>query len=155
MAPSSYGLAEAGRQSPVYAKILHANDGSEYAFRALKQALAIAKQSSSELHMVSVEETGHSPERTEELRDETDAASRRSHGILERAHKMAEESGVTLHTHVVAGHPVRSVARLAAELNAELLVIGERDHSPWYERLLGSRADRIRQLAQCPVLLVK
>ncbi len=105
--------------------------------------------------MVSVEKTGHSSERTGELRDETGATSKRDHGILERARKMAEESGVTLHTHVVAGHPVRSVAHLAAELNAELLVIGERGHYPWYEWLLGSRADRLRQLAQCPVLLVK
>lgn len=155
MAPLSYGSAEAARRSPVYARILHANDGSEYAFRALKQALAIAKQSSSELHMVALEKPGRSSERSGEPRDETAAAAKRGHGILERARKMAEESGVTLHTHAVAGHPVRSVADLATELNAELLVIGERSHSPWYERLLGSRADRLRQLAPCPVLLVK
>ena len=40
----------------MFAKILHANDGSEHAFHALSLALAIAQQNNSELHMVSVEE---------------------------------------------------------------------------------------------------
>ncbi|MGH6800836.1 MAG: universal stress protein [Methylocella sp.] len=46
----------------MFAKILHANDGSEHAFNALSLALAVAKQNNSELHMVSVEEVGYLPE---------------------------------------------------------------------------------------------
>jgi nucleotide-binding universal stress UspA family protein len=65
---------------------------------------------------------------------------------------MAEESHVKLHTHVVAGHPVRDIVKLAADLNVDLLVIGATGHSALYERMVGSRADRIMQLAQCPVL---
>jgi nucleotide-binding universal stress UspA family protein len=68
---------------------------------------------------------------------------------------MAEESQVKLHTHVVAGHPVRDVVNLAAELKVQLLVIGARGHSAIYERMIGSRADRIMQLAKCPVLIAK
>jgi nucleotide-binding universal stress UspA family protein len=60
-----------------------------------------------------------------------------------------------LKTHVVVGHPVRDIVELAAELEVELLVIGAVGHSALYERLIGSRADRITQLAQCPVLVVK
>ena len=45
--------------------------------------------------------------------------------------------------------------RLAEELKADLLVIGAVGHSALYERLIGSRADRIVQLAKCPVLVVK
>ena len=60
-----------------------------------------------------------------------------------------------LRTHVVVGHPVRDIVELAAELEVELLVIGAVGHSELYERLIGSRADRITQLAQCPVLVVK
>src|ERR1700730_4151829 len=55
MVPSRHSSGETARPIPVYDKILHANDGSEYAFRALTQALAIAKQNGSELHMVSLE----------------------------------------------------------------------------------------------------
>ena len=46
----------------MFSKILHANDGSEHAFHALKLALAIARQNSSELHMICVEEIDYMPE---------------------------------------------------------------------------------------------
>ena len=139
----------------MFNKILHANDGSEQAFHALELALAIARQNNSELHMVSVEEIDYMPEFVEEVREETRTAARRFHTVLQRARAMAEESHVNLKTHVVAGHPVRDVVILAADLNVELLVIGASGHSALYERLVGSRADRIMHLAQCPVLVVK
>ena len=139
----------------MFSRILHANDGSEHAFHALTVALAIAKQNESALHMVSVEEIDYMPEFVEEVREETRTAARRFHAVLQRARAMAEESHVNLKTHVVAGHPVRDVVILAADLNVELLVIGARGHSALYERLVGSRADRIMHLAQCPVLVVK
>jgi len=131
----------------MFSKILHANDGSEHAFHALTVALAIAKQNESDLHMVSVEEIDYMPEFVEEVREETRTAARRFHTVLQRARAMAEESHVNLKTHVVAGHPVRDVVILAADLNVELLVIGARGHSALYERLVGSRADRIMHLA--------
>jgi len=68
---------------------------------------------------------------------------------------MAEQQHVKLNTHVMAGHPVRDIVELAKELKVELLVIGATGHSALYERLIGSRADRIVQLAHCPVLVVK
>jgi len=139
----------------MFRKILHANDGSEHAFHALSLALFIAKQNNSELHMVSVEEIDYMPEFLEEVREETGTAARRFHGVLARARAMAEASQVKLHTHVIAGHPVRDIVLLAADLNVDLLVIGATGHSALYERLIGSRADRIVQLAQCPVLVVK
>jgi nucleotide-binding universal stress UspA family protein len=139
----------------MFEKILHANDGSEHAFNALKLALAIAKQNQSELHMVSVEEIDYMPEFIEEVREEAGTAARRFHKALQRAQEMAEKNQVKLHPHIVAGHPVRDIVELAAELRVDLLVIGATGHSALYERMIGSRADRIVQLAQCPVLVVK
>ena len=139
----------------MFSKILHANDGSEHAFHALALALTLAKQNSSELHMVSVEEIDYMPEFIEEVREETGTAARRFHKVLQRARAMAKDSHVKLDTHVIAGHPVRDIVELAKELKVELLVIGATGHSALYERLIGSRADRIVQLAHCPVLVVK
>ena len=139
----------------MFSKILHANDGSEHAFHALAMALALAKQNNSELHMVSVEEIDYMPEFIEEVREETGTAARRFHKVLQRARAMAEASHVKLKTHVIAGHPVRDIVKLARELEVELLVIGATGHSALYDRLIGSRADRIVQLAPCPVLVVK
>jgi nucleotide-binding universal stress UspA family protein len=139
----------------MFATILHANDGSEHAFRALALALAIAKQNRSEVHMVCVEEIPYLPEFMEEVRESTGTAARYFHGVLQRARSLAEQSQVHLRTHVLAGHPVRDIVRLANEIKADLLVIGATGHSAIYERMIGSRADRIVQLAQCPVLVVK
>ncbi|MGA2638394.1 universal stress protein [Methylocella sp.] len=139
----------------MFSKILQANDGSEHAFHALSLALLIAKQNNSELHMVSVEEIDYMPEFLEEVREETGTAARRFHGVLKRARAMAEAAQVQLITHVITGHPVRDVVLLAADLKVDLLVIGATGHSALYERMIGSRADRIVQLAQCPVLVVK
>ena len=140
---------------PMFDKILHASDGSKHAFHALTLALAIAKQNKSELHMVCVEEVPYLPEFIEEVREEMGTAGRRIHGVFQRARAMAEECQVELHTHVIAGHPVRDIVMLVADLKADLLVIGARGHSALYERMIGSRADRMMQLAQCPVLVAK
>ena len=68
---------------------------------------------------------------------------------------MAEEAQVKLETHVVAGHPVRDIVDLARDLKADLLVVGASGHSALYDRMIGSRADRIVHLAPCPVLVVR
>jgi nucleotide-binding universal stress UspA family protein len=139
----------------MFGKILCANDGSERAFHALALAITIAKENDSELHMVSVEEIDYMPEFIEEVREEIGTAARRFHNVLQRARAMAEKGHVKLHTHVVAGHPVRDIVGMATELKADLLVIGARGHSALYERVIGSRADRLVNLAPCPVLVVK
>ena len=95
------------------------------------------------------------PEFIEEVREETGAAARRYHTVIQRARGLAEQSHIELHAHVVAGHPVRDILDFATKIRAELLVIGATGHSALYERLIGSRADRMVQLAPCPVLVVK
>jgi nucleotide-binding universal stress UspA family protein len=139
----------------MFDKILCANDGSERAFHALALAIKIAKENNSELHMVSVEEIDYMPEFIEEVREEIGTAARRFHKVINQARAMAEQAGVNLSPHVLAGHPVRDIVELAVELKADLLVIGSAGHSELYERMLGSRADRIVHLAGCPVLVVR
>ena len=139
----------------MFSRILHANDGSDHAFNALSLALKIAKQSNAELHMICVEEIDYLPETMEDVRQETGVAGRRVHSVLNRARSMAEEAQVKLKTHVVAGHPVRDIVDLARDLKADLLVVGASGHSALYDRMIGSRADRIVHLAPCPVLVVR
>ena len=49
----------------------------------------------------------------------------------------------------------QSIVDLAGRMKVDLLVVGARGHSALYERMIGSRADRIVHLAPCPVLVVK
>jgi nucleotide-binding universal stress UspA family protein len=95
------------------------------------------------------------PEFIEEVREETGTAARRFHTALQRARAMAGEQQVALETHVVAGHAVRDILRLAEDLGADLIVIGGTGHSSFYERMLGTTAGRVVHLAKCPVLVVK
>jgi nucleotide-binding universal stress UspA family protein len=139
----------------MFTRILHANDGSEHAFNALALALKIAKQSGAELHMISVEEIDYLPETRGDVRQETAVAARRFHAVVNRSREMAEEPQVALKTHVVAGHPVRDIVDLARDLKADLLVVGASGHSALYDRMVGSRADRIVHRAPCPVLVVR
>jgi nucleotide-binding universal stress UspA family protein len=142
-------------EGPMFNTIVIANDGSDHAFRAVDLALTLAKESSAELHMISVEEIPYLPGTIEEVREEIGAAGRRFHSIINRARSMAEERQVSLKTHVVAGHPVRDIIDLARNLKADLLVVGAKGHSAFYERMIGSRADRLVHLAPCSVLVVK
>jgi hypothetical protein len=45
------------------------------------------------------------------------------------------------------GHPARMIVDLAQKIGADLMVIGPAGHTALYARLIGSRADRIVQLA--------
>ncbi|QGM47091.1 universal stress protein [Methylocystis heyeri] len=139
----------------MFAKILNANDGSETAFRSFSLAMSLAKRDGAELHMVCVEEIPYMPEFVQEVEVLDDKTARRIDKLLQQAQAMAEAEQVKLVTHVLKGHPVRDIVRLGEELKADLIVIGAVGHSALYERLIGSRADRIVQLAKCPVLVVK
>jgi nucleotide-binding universal stress UspA family protein len=139
----------------MFTKILNANDGSETGFRSFLMAITLAKENRAELHMVCVEEIPYMPEFVQEVEQQDEKTARRIQGLLKHAQAMADAEQVKLRTHVLKGHPVRDIVRLAEELKADLLMIGAVGHSALYERLIGSRADRIVQLAKCPVLVVK
>ncbi len=139
----------------MFTRILHANDGSDHAFNALKLALQLARKDAAELHMVSVEERGHMPQLAEEGERGTIAATLRFDRTLQRARALAEGGQVKLRAHVLAGHPVHNVIKLAIELNADLIVVGSSGHSALYDRMIGSRAQKLLHQATCPVLVVK
>jgi nucleotide-binding universal stress UspA family protein len=139
----------------MFKRILHANEGSEGAFRALSVALDLARQCKAELHLVAVEEISQFPELIDEVKAEKGAADRRFRNVMKRARKLAAARKVELKIHVLTGHPVVSILDVAKELGADLLVIGATGHYALHERMLGSRADRLVHLSSCPVLVVK
>jgi nucleotide-binding universal stress UspA family protein len=139
----------------MFKKILIANDGSHTALQALSMGLGLARQYGSEAHMVSVEEIPYMPEFVDEVESRDEGAQRRIKKLIEQSNEVAAKEGVKLRAHVIKGHPVRDIVKLCADLQVDLLVIGAVGHSALYERLIGSRADRIVQLARCPVLVAK
>jgi nucleotide-binding universal stress UspA family protein len=140
----------------MYKKILHANDGSEGAFKALRAAIELSKITGAELHMVLVAEIDEFPETIGEVKAERTTAERRYRDVVQRAQKAAEARGVTLaKPHLLTGHTIRVITDLAGRLGADLLVVGASGHSGIFERLLGTKADRLVDLSPCSVLVVR
>ena len=58
-------------------------------------------------------------------------------------------------TEVIAVNPtVRSIARRAAEVDADMIVLARRPRRAWLDGLLGSRADRVLRATRRPCLMV-
>lgn len=57
--------------------------------------------------------------------------------------------------HVHEGSPTTVIARLAEELAADLVVIGNHDRRGLYRAVFGSVAERLVRMAPCPVLIIR
>jgi len=139
----------------MYKKILVANDGSEGAAKALAAAIDLAKRLKSTLHMISVEELPNFPTSIDEVVEEKIEANHKFYKVVERARVQAKTQHVQLEVHLLAGHPVLTIADFIEREGCDLLVIGYMGHSALYNRLIGSTTMRLIELVPCPVLVIK
>jgi nucleotide-binding universal stress UspA family protein len=84
------------------------------------------------------------------------ALSRMRAEVKERMEVLAREDGGRIKTHVAEGRPYAEIVRLAAELDANLIVIGTTVHASLFggAPALGSEIERVVRNAPCPVLCV-
>src|SRR3989454_3188299 len=84
------------------------------------------------------------------------ALSRMREEVKERMQSFAREGDGRLLTHVAEGRPYAEIVRLAAETDADLLVIGTSVHASLFGGApsLGSEIERVVRHAPCPVLCV-
>jgi nucleotide-binding universal stress UspA family protein len=136
-------------------KILHGLDGSEGAFKALEEAVNLAKISGAELHTISVEEVPHYPGTVGEVIEEKQTANSKYGEIVAKARQMAERQGLVLRPHVIVGHEVKTIIEFIKKEGFDLLVIGFMGHSALYERVMGGTCQNLVRLAPCSVLVVK
>jgi nucleotide-binding universal stress UspA family protein len=139
----------------MFHRILHANDGSDGAGKALTAAIRLAGESRAELHMICVEEMPYFPTTIDEVVEGRAEENRRFGKVVSRANALAALQGVTLRAHVVAGHPVRDIVSFIEGHGIDLLVIGFMGHSALYGRIIGSTTERLVRLAPCTVMVVK
>ncbi len=69
--------------------------------------------------------------------------------------KRARAAGVEVEQHVREGYPATVIVEEAAELSADLIVIGTHGHTGLKHLILGSIAERVVHAAPCPVLTVR
>jgi nucleotide-binding universal stress UspA family protein len=139
----------------MFKKIIWATDGSEHADRALELAKSLASENGSELlavhsieHLVGPGSRGAPTESPDEEDRETKLAKQ----VAE-----LKEQGINATLKVVEGGATgaaHTLARVAEEEGADLIIAGTRGHTPLSGLLLGSVTQRLLHLAKCPVLVV-
>ena len=141
-----------------FARILCGIDFSECSLSALRYAIALASQAGAHLDVVSVvqlipmyETTGALPLYYPGLLDDlkADIQKRLDAEITTVAGDMKVERFVT------AGSPHREIIRVAAERNAELIVLGAFSHGALDHMFFGSTTNHVVRRAGCPVLTVR
>jgi nucleotide-binding universal stress UspA family protein len=139
----------------MHSRILHAQDGSDHAFKALEEAIDLAKHYDAELHMISVEEIPHYAGTVGEVIEEKDWENHRFEEAIAKSRRMAGEQGVEIHPHIVVGHEVKAIVEFIKDHEIDLLVLGFIGHSALYDRVMGSTAQTLIRMASCSVLVVK
>ena len=136
-------------------RLLVADDGSPSGERAFVAALDLARRLSVGLDMICVEELPRFPATIDEIEETRADLGGGFAKVIEAARAKAEAAGVPFAAHVVAGHPVSSIAEFVERRGYDLLVVGFMGHSALYNRVIGSVSDRLVDLARCTVIVVK
>jgi nucleotide-binding universal stress UspA family protein len=142
----------------MYANIVVGTDGSETAGVAVGEAAQLAHALGATLHIVHVYHPlnklgvafGALPIDVDEVAASLVAAAE---SVCEVAAQPARALGVTCQTHTVAGEPSDALVGVAADLDADLLVVGNHGMTG-IRRVLGSVPNKIAHHAPCSVLIV-
>jgi nucleotide-binding universal stress UspA family protein len=134
-------------------KIVVGVDGSDGSDRAVAEATEVAKRDGASVVLVHVVERIaakgdmaplHADEPAVKERVDKQAADLRDAGV---------DADVRFES-IILGGPARSIADVAAETGADLIVVGTRGHSALAGVFLGSVTQKLLHLASCPVLCV-
>lgn len=134
--------------------VVWATDGSACADHALGFARSIAEREHSNVHVVHVDErlaTGRTAGPSA-LVDEDGVQNR----IKTQTQELLDE-GLHCKLHLIsadAGEVATSIAQIADDNHADVIIAGTRGHSPIAGLLLGSVTQRLLHTANCPVLVV-
>ena len=130
-------------------------DGSETATKAVSEAAEIARRFGAKLVLLSAfEDSKRAPAQKDsevELQWATNSSARMRE-ILERNEEKLRGEGLECESLAEGGDPAEVLVRLAADCNADLLVIGNKGMK---RRVLGSVPNTITHKADCSVLVVK
>jgi nucleotide-binding universal stress UspA family protein len=133
--------------------IVVGTDGSATATRAVEEAVRLAGALGGEVHVVSAYEPlqgvriAGAPEGGPPLPDALVQAT------LAEAAATVRIAGVSVKTHAIRGDPADAVLAVAAEVDASLIVVGNKGmHGA--KRVLGSVPNTVSHKARCNVLIV-
>ncbi|GAB3020440.1 universal stress protein [Natronobiforma cellulositropha] len=137
--------------------IIIPTDGSECAEKAFDVGFGLAEKLGATVHAVAVgnvklaeiSSIGGGGPRTKE--DVTEIAAEWADDLVEAAEARGLEATAVVRT----GDPAAEIAAYAADLDAEMIVMGTAGRSGFKRRILGSVADEVLRTAPVPVLTVR
>jgi nucleotide-binding universal stress UspA family protein len=146
----------------MFSRIVVGTDGSDTAGEAVRQATELARLSGAQLDIVSA----FSPVPNQKIRQEAREApgdvqyeiSPREdvNLILDGATGDAKKAGVEgVQTHAREGDPADAILDVAEEINADLIVVGNKGMTGARRFLLGSVPNKVSHHAPCSVIIVR
>jgi nucleotide-binding universal stress UspA family protein len=133
--------------------ILVAVDGSPSSLAGLAEGITLAEELGAHVEVLHVDKTS-----TETVPIATEAKTaqlRAQHEMEDAIAKAKERLGDRLARRDLVGDPVRTILETAAEIPAELIVIGTHGRVGRLHELAGSVAATLVRSAPCPVLTVR
>lgn len=131
-------------------RVLAATDGSEHGLSAVVSGASCAHRSGAELDVVSVVEAMMMPVGV----DPTSLQDTYSEELKRRVEAQIEEAGAAGATlHMRTGMAAPTITDAAAELAADLIIVGAHPRPAIARFLVGSTAERVIRLAHRPVLV--
>jgi nucleotide-binding universal stress UspA family protein len=147
----------------VYKQIVVGTDGSPTAEVAVGQATTLAKLTGATLHIVNAfraiaaHQIAAAPEAMTppiDVNASNEASREAGLRICEAAVEVARQEGVTAEAHCVADDPADALVNLADQLDADLIVVGNRGMSGVKRFLLGSVPNKVSHHCPCNLLVV-
>jgi nucleotide-binding universal stress UspA family protein len=127
----------------VYRRIVVGVAKSESSARAVEVAIDLAQRYDAHLHLVMAFERSRGAP-VGDARDEAET----------HLSRIGAACPVDVSTHAVPGDPAASVVRIADEVDADLVVVGNQGMKGTARRVLGSIPNTIAHSAPCSVLIV-
>jgi nucleotide-binding universal stress UspA family protein len=146
----------------MFGRIVVGTDGSDTAAHAVKEAVDLAKRTDSRLDIV----TAFEPIPAERLRKEGQAdvpgdvqyafnPNEDANVTLDNAAGPARSEGIEVQTHSREGDPADAILDIAEEIDANLIVVGNKGMTGAKRFLLGSVPNKISHHAPCDVMIVR
>lgn len=133
-------------------------DFSEASDEALDEALVLSTARQAELHVLYVDDHFRGPEGGREHAETM--LSRIEHHTASRMAELSRRKGTPfafrkLYSHFRLGSAAEQIVQLAADLDADLVVVGTHGLSGLKRLVLGSVAERVVRMARCPVWIIR
>jgi len=139
-------------------RILLPIDLSEYAAHAQPYAVELASAYRASLHLVHVVDIHWmGPVATAEFPGQIEDALRQNREAGEKALRAMKQeiSDLQVHTQVLMGSPHVEIVRYARREEIDLIVLATHGRRGLSHALIGSVAEKVVQMAPCPVLTIK